>query len=125
MLSDAIKPPACPTPAEEIAAALDRIGPLQGLPLEDRLWLARHGEEYVANTGDVLFEEGAPPCSFRQHIRPLIWELALGCVQELCEKMTMGTGIQLILAADVPQWGNLVEQKPKNETEALVRAGRS
>jgi len=40
MLSPAAARPACPTPAEEIAAALDRIGPLHGLPLEDRLWLA-------------------------------------------------------------------------------------
>jgi signal transduction histidine kinase len=60
MLSPAVKPPECPTPAEEIAAALDRIGPLHGLALEDRMWLARHGEEFVANAGDILFEEGAP-----------------------------------------------------------------
>jgi signal transduction histidine kinase len=60
MLSPAAAPPACPTPAEEIAAALDRIGPLHGLPLEDRLWLARNGQEIVAHAGDVLFEEGAP-----------------------------------------------------------------
>ena len=60
MLSPAISPPACPTPVEEIAAALDRIGPLHGLPIEDRLWLAAHGQEYAANTGDILFEEGAP-----------------------------------------------------------------
>lgn len=60
MLSPALSPPACPTPAETIAAAIDRIVPLQGLPFEDRLWLARHGEEYVANAGDVLFEEGTP-----------------------------------------------------------------
>ena len=60
MLSTAVKPPASPTPTEEIAAALDHIGALHGLPLEDRLWLARHGQEYIANTGDVLFEEGAP-----------------------------------------------------------------
>jgi signal transduction histidine kinase len=60
MLSPAASPPACPTPVETIAAALDRIGPLHGLSLEDRLWLARHGEEYVANAGDILFEEGAP-----------------------------------------------------------------
>jgi signal transduction histidine kinase len=60
MLSPTLTPPACPTPVEEIAAALERIGPLHGLPLEDRLWLARHGQEYVAQTGDVLFEEGAP-----------------------------------------------------------------
>ena len=25
-----------------------------------RLWLARHGQEVVANPGDILFEEGAP-----------------------------------------------------------------
>jgi len=43
MLSPAVTSPATPTPAEEIAEALQRIGPLQGLPLEDRLWLARHG----------------------------------------------------------------------------------
>ncbi len=60
MLSPAVTPPACPTPVDAIAEALDRIGPLHGLPMEDRLWLARHGEEFVAETGDVLFEEGAP-----------------------------------------------------------------
>jgi signal transduction histidine kinase len=60
MLSPAVTPPACPTPVEEIAAALDRIGPLHGLPFEDRLWIARHGQELVANAGDILFEEGAP-----------------------------------------------------------------
>jgi signal transduction histidine kinase len=59
MLSPALTPPACPTPIEEIAAALDHIGPLHGMPIEDRLWLARHGEEFVANAGDILFEEGA------------------------------------------------------------------
>jgi signal transduction histidine kinase len=58
MLSPAITPPACPTPVEEIAAALDRVGPLHGLTFEDRLWLARHGQEYVANAGAILFEEG-------------------------------------------------------------------
>jgi signal transduction histidine kinase len=60
MLSPILTSPACPTPAETIADALDRVGPLHGLPLEDRLWLARHGEEIVAQAGDVLFEEGAP-----------------------------------------------------------------
>ena len=59
MLSATVSPPVCPTPIELIAAALDRVGPLHGLPLDDRLWLARHGEEYVAQAGDVLFEEGA------------------------------------------------------------------
>ncbi|MDR3741239.1 MAG: ATP-binding protein [Terracidiphilus sp.] len=60
MLSPAVTSPASPTPAEVIAEAVDRIGPLHGLPLQDRLWLARHGQEYMANAGDVLFEEGAP-----------------------------------------------------------------
>jgi signal transduction histidine kinase len=59
MLSLAVVPPVTPTPVEEIAEALDRIGPLHGLPLEDRLWLARHGQEMTANPGDVLYEEGA------------------------------------------------------------------
>ena len=59
MLSPTITAPASPTPVEQIAEALERIGPLNGLPLEDRLWLARHGQEFVANAGDVLFEEGA------------------------------------------------------------------
>src|SRR5579871_522922 len=60
MLSPAVMTPASPTPAEEIAIALDRITPLHGLSLEDRLWLARHGEEVVAEAGSVLFEEGTP-----------------------------------------------------------------
>jgi len=58
MLSPTLMPPTCPTPAETIAAAIERIGPLQGLPFEERLWLARHGEEVVAQPGDILFEEG-------------------------------------------------------------------
>ena len=60
MLSPTLTAPACPTPAETIAAALDRIVPLQGLPFEDRLWLAQNGEEVVAQPGDILFEEGQP-----------------------------------------------------------------
>jgi signal transduction histidine kinase len=59
MLSLSVVPPVTPTPVEEIAEALDRIGALHGLPLEDRLWLARHGQEMTANPGDVLYEEGA------------------------------------------------------------------
>jgi len=59
MLSPAVLPPVTPTPAEEIAEALDHIGPLHGLPFEDRLWIARHGTEVQANAGEVLFEEGA------------------------------------------------------------------
>jgi signal transduction histidine kinase len=60
MLSPAVTTPACPTPVEEIAAALDRVGPLHDLSFEDRLWLARHGTEVIANSGDILYEEGAP-----------------------------------------------------------------
>jgi signal transduction histidine kinase len=60
MLSPAVVPPVTPTPVEEIAEAIDRIGALHGLPFEDRLWLARHGQEVTANPGDILYEEGAP-----------------------------------------------------------------
>lgn len=60
MLPLAASAPACPTPAEEIAAALERVTPLQGLSLEDRLWLAHHSEELVAEPGEVLFEESTP-----------------------------------------------------------------
>lgn len=59
MLAPTVTPPATPTPVEEIAEAIDQIGALHGLPLEDRLWLARHGKEFVANPGDILFEEDA------------------------------------------------------------------
>jgi signal transduction histidine kinase len=60
MLAPTVTSPACPTPPETIAEALDHIVPLQGLPMEDRLWLARNGVEIVAQAGDVLFEDGAP-----------------------------------------------------------------
>jgi signal transduction histidine kinase len=60
MFSPAVAAPATPTPIEEIAQALDRIGPLHGLSYEERLWLASHGREVTANAGEVLFEEGAP-----------------------------------------------------------------
>lgn len=60
MFSPAVAPPATPTPVEEIADALEHIGPLQGLSFEERLWLAQRGHEVVANAGEVLFEEGAP-----------------------------------------------------------------
>jgi signal transduction histidine kinase len=53
-------PPVSPTPPEEIAAAIEHIAQLQGLPFEDRLWLARHGQEIVAQPGDILYEEGTP-----------------------------------------------------------------
>ena len=45
---------------EALRRILERVTPLQGLAFEDRLWLAQHGEEFVAQPGDVLFEEGAP-----------------------------------------------------------------
>ncbi len=60
MFSHAVVAPPTPTPVEEIAAALEHIGALQGLSHDDRLWLARRGHELVANAGDTLFEEGAP-----------------------------------------------------------------
>jgi len=59
MLSLAVTAPATPTPPEEIADALEHIGTLHGLRLEERLWLARNGREVVASAGEVLFEEGA------------------------------------------------------------------
>jgi signal transduction histidine kinase len=34
--------------------------PLQGLPAEDREWLATHGQEIRVKAGEVLFEEGEP-----------------------------------------------------------------
>jgi signal transduction histidine kinase len=60
MVSSIASPPATPTPVEKIADALLHVAPLQGLSFEDRLWLARHGEEVVAEPGDVLFEETTP-----------------------------------------------------------------
>ncbi len=60
MLPSILIAPSAVTPVEELANALDRVGPLHGLAFEDRLWLARHGQEYHANPGDILFEEGAP-----------------------------------------------------------------
>jgi len=60
MLSPAVTSPAIPTPIDEIAEALDRVGPLHGMPIEDRIWLASHGREVVAEAGEILFEEGAP-----------------------------------------------------------------
>src|SRR6202795_4228698 len=60
MSSPVASPPACPTPVETIAEAIERVTPLQGLSFEDRLWLASHSEEFVGQPGDVLFEEGQP-----------------------------------------------------------------
>ncbi|HEY3707466.1 MAG TPA: ATP-binding protein [Terracidiphilus sp.] len=60
MLSSLASPPATPTPVEQIVDALERVAPLQGLAYQDRLWLAEHGEELVAEAGEVLFEETTP-----------------------------------------------------------------
>jgi len=60
MFSPAAKAPAAPSSPEQIAAALENIGALHGLPSEDRMWLATHGREVCVNAGEVLFEEGAP-----------------------------------------------------------------
>ena len=48
--------PETPTPVTAIMAALEKVVPLQGLPAEDREWLARHGQEIRAKAGDVVFE---------------------------------------------------------------------
>jgi signal transduction histidine kinase len=58
--SQTANPPARPTPVEEIAAALERLGPLAGLSLEERLWLAQNGQELLAEPGETLFDEGEP-----------------------------------------------------------------
>jgi signal transduction histidine kinase len=60
MVSSIASPPATPTPVDQIAEALEHVGPLQGLAYEERLWLAQHGEELAAEAGDVLFEEDTP-----------------------------------------------------------------
>src|SRR3984885_10357541 len=60
MLPLAVSAPACPTPVEEIAEALERVPPLHGLSFEDRIWMAENAEEVVAQPGDVLFEESTP-----------------------------------------------------------------
>jgi signal transduction histidine kinase len=59
MFSPAVTAPVTPTPPEQIAAAIDHIGSLSGLPFEDRMWLATHAREVCVNAGEVLFEEGA------------------------------------------------------------------
>ena len=52
--------PAVPTPTPLLMEAIANIAPLQGLPDEDREWLATHGREVRAKAGEVLFEEGEP-----------------------------------------------------------------
>jgi signal transduction histidine kinase len=60
MLSPILSSPATPTPVDKIADALEHVAPLQGLSLDDRLWLAQHGEELMAEAGEVLFEGTTP-----------------------------------------------------------------
>jgi signal transduction histidine kinase len=43
-----------------LMAALEKIGPLQGLTPQDFEWLAVHGQEIRAKAGEILFEEGDP-----------------------------------------------------------------
>ena len=52
--------PETPTPVPLIMAGLEKVVQLQGLPDKDREWLATHGQEIFAKSGDVLFEEGQP-----------------------------------------------------------------
>ena len=60
MIPSAVTTPPTPTPVEEIAAALEDIGALNGMSFQDRLWLADHAQEVRANAGETLFEEGSP-----------------------------------------------------------------
>lgn len=49
-----------PNPIPEIVAALERVGPLQGLEPCEYEWLARNGTERFAASGSILFEDGDP-----------------------------------------------------------------
>jgi len=88
--------PVTPTSAEEIAAALERIAPLHGLSLEDRLWLATHGEELVAPAGQILFEEGAPADSMVLILRG-----------EIHVRRQQGSGMELFMGRTVQMTGLL------------------
>lgn len=50
--------PETPSPMHEIAAAIDRVAPLQGLSYAEREWLAQRGTEIRLHAGEILFEEG-------------------------------------------------------------------
>lgn len=52
--------PETPSSVSVIMDALQKIAPLQGLPAEDREWLARRGQEIRVKAGDIIFEEGEP-----------------------------------------------------------------
>jgi signal transduction histidine kinase len=52
--------PETPSSLPDLAAAIDKIAPLQGLSLQEREWLASHGREIRARAGEVIFEEGQP-----------------------------------------------------------------
>lgn len=45
--------PETPSSIADITAAIEKVVPLQGLPLSDREWLARHGREVRAKAGDL------------------------------------------------------------------------
>lgn len=62
LLSEAVPggSPAAPHTRAEIAEALGRIAALQGLSEREYDWLADHGEERAAASGEVLFREGQP-----------------------------------------------------------------
>ncbi len=55
--------PATASAREVILADLGRIAALQGLTQEEYEWLADHGIERVAASGDLLFREGQPATS--------------------------------------------------------------
>jgi len=52
--------PETPSPISMLAAAIEKVAPLQGLSADDREWLAQHGQEIRAKAGEVIFEEGQP-----------------------------------------------------------------
>jgi len=57
MLPLAVSAPPSPTAAVDIAEALERISTLHGLSFDERIWLADHSDEIVAQPGEVIFEE--------------------------------------------------------------------
>lgn len=61
--------PAQASTREAILADLGRIAALQGLTREEYEWLADHGVERVASSGDLLFREGEPATSMTIMLR--------------------------------------------------------
>ena len=60
MLSPTATAPACPTPAEEIAEAIDRVGPLARPALRRPALAGPPWRGGRRRAGNILFEEGAP-----------------------------------------------------------------